>query len=581
MKKRTLSGMKERLIKISALIVAVLGIITCVSCGARKTESETEKPFPESTESEQPTAEAKKKGEIIGAYSYPENPAEALRTALDKDVEKRGLPLTIGEVERISFDKWERSQIVIGFTENSDNLCVIDFSLKHLEYSYERSLFGHDNPSFTIAFKDPDNVQDMEIVLTSIIKYLSPDLSLEEARHLAINQDKTLGTDGYSQPADIGGYQVQARYATPNVFFRTPDFDAKLGVTVRAIAQLWGSGLDKGLCHELTTGDFDLLTSEHPWRWDEESDEPSIVYSDFIVKDVSEHQSYIHGETWHVVMVESILTGEEYRLTLDTWAFSDTYEFGIGQEYTLFISRKYVSGVSGGIMYAVQKTESAQFNSCGFQSLDYFTHDYDSRWWRVEPEEDGTIYNVYFVLQSQTWGEAFAVLEGHGLGEAQWRDDPPGWDGYTFVGWYDNTEWNGEPYTKDTPIYKETYLHARWKYTGSGGAWPRAHRGAIEGIQDGGTLAAGSEVAITALGYNTTLESPGDQRFRWTPVSWRLSDGKKGMFSDTVPFTATLTAEPASEQTLYITYVEEIYDMVGWQKTGQVHETAEINFTVK
>jgi hypothetical protein len=94
-------------------------------------------------------------------------------------------------------------------------------------------------------------------------------------------------------------------------------------------------------------------------------------------------------------------------------------------------------------------------------------------------------------------------------------------------------------------------------------------------------LAAGSEVTITAHGYNTTLKSPKDQRFRWTPVSWRLSGGKNGVFSDTVPFTATLTAGQASEQTLYITYVEEIYDMVGWQKTGQVQETAEVDFTVK
>ncbi|GHV41850.1 hypothetical protein FACS189490_09570 [Clostridia bacterium] len=578
--------------KAAAFVLTLAAILILVSCGKRETKDENsgsdtsivhDNANSGTAENNRDSGVVEKKSKIIGARTYPENPAQELKAALENDAKERGLPLTIGEVERITFDKIERLQIKVGFTDNSENLCVIDFALKHIEWSIDNSLAGHDNPSFTIAFKDPENARDMEIVLTAVIKYLSPELSLEEAQRLAKNQDKTLGTDGYAQPADIGGYQVQARYTDPNgVFFRTPNFDAKLGVTVRAIAQLWGWGLDTGLCHELTAGDFNLLTSEYP-RWDEESDEPTIVYSDFIITDVSEHQSYLHGETWHIVMAKSVLTGKEYRLSLDTWAFPKTYEFGVGQQYTLFISRKYISGVSGGIMYAVQQTESEQFNSRGFQSLDYFTYGYDSdgNWWRVEPEEEGTVYKVFFNLQSQTWGEMFAVLEGHGIGEAQWPDTPPGWDGYTFVGWYDNTDWNGEPYTKDTPIYKDTYLHVRWKYTGSGGAWPRERRGMIEGIQDGETLPAGSQATITANGYNTALESPADQRFRWAPVSWRLSSGKSGTFSETAPFTATLAADTAGEQTLYITYEEEIYDSNHWQKTGQVHEAAEVDFTVK
>jgi hypothetical protein len=567
----------------TAVVMAFILTMLLTSCGNSDKKKEGGEPStPDTTNSgtTAPTATSTEKiGIIIGDYKYPENPSEALREALVSDANERGLPIKIGGIETIEFKSREYFQIRIDFTDGNENVCIISFFNKHLEYGYDESLDGHDNPSFTMAFKDPDNIRDMEIVLTAVIKYLSPDLSLEEAEHLANNQDRTLGTDGWSQPADIGGYQVQARYTNPLVFANTPDFEAKLGVNVRAIAQLWGPALATLSSHEPTAADFDLLTTDYP-SWAEGSDEPLIVYADFYVRDISEHQSYIHGETWRRVDVEA-MDGQTYSIYLDIWAFPDTYEFGIGQRYTLFINRKYISGVSGGITYAIQRSESTEFNSRGFQSLDYFTYGYETNWRRVEPEEEGAVYNVYFVLQSQTWGEAFAALEGHGIGKEQWPDSPPGWDGYTFVGWYDNTEWSGEPYTKDTPIYEDTWLYARWEYTGSGGAWPRERRGMIEGIQDGETLSAGSQATITASGYNTALESPGDQRFRWTPVSWRLSSGKSGIFSEAAPFTATLAADATGKQSLYITYMEEIYDSIHWQKTGQVRETAELDFTVK
>jgi len=92
-----------------------------------------------------------------------------------------------------------------------------------------------------------------------------------------------------------------------------------------------------------------------------------------------------------------------------------------------------------------------------------------------------------FVLQSQTYGEHFAALEGHGIGEKQWPNDPA-WESYTFIGWYDNLEWDGNPYSKDTPIYQDTYLYANWKYSGSGVIWPRVHRGNINGLGHDGKL---------------------------------------------------------------------------------------------
>ena len=40
-------------------------------------------------------------GEIIGDYQYPKNPAEQLRTALKNDIDERGLPMAVSEVENL------------------------------------------------------------------------------------------------------------------------------------------------------------------------------------------------------------------------------------------------------------------------------------------------------------------------------------------------------------------------------------------------------------------------------------------------------------------------------------------------
>jgi hypothetical protein len=359
-----------------------------------------------------------------------------------------------------------------------------------------------------------------------------------------------------------------------------------MGVNVRALKQLWRGAIDTRNCSELSTSeDYKRLTANYRFR--DAENHPDIVYADFIVKNTWRDQSGVHGETWVVVDMES-MTGERYSITLDTWVFPYPYEFGVGQRYTLFIELRYTSGIRGGIRYAVQQSESEEFNSRGEQHpLDYPAADwydagdwYGHRWRRVEPEGEGTIYNVYFVLQSQTWGEAFAALEGHGIGETQWPGSSPEWEGYTFADWYDNPNLEGEPYTKDTPIYKDTRLYARWNYTGSGGVWPRAHRGAIGGIRDGDTLSAGQTLPLTASGYNMGLESPREQRFRWYPVTWRLSDGASGNFSDEAPFQAELTIGDKGDGRLYITYVEEVYDGTYWQETGQVREVEERAFRV-
>lgn len=199
---------------------------------------------------------------------------------------------------------------------------------------------------------------------------------------------------------------------------------------------------------------------------------------------------------------------------------------------------------------------------------------------RVEPVGEGTVFDVNFILNTGLVGEStFAALEGHGIGKEQWPDDPRRED-YAFVGWHDNTERTGTSYTMDTPIYQDTDLYAKWDYVGSGGYWPRPHRGVIHGIEEGDRFDANQTISITADGYNTHLDEPKDQRFRWIPVSWKVLDSMTGNFSEEAPFLARLSIDIQGDYKLYIAYKEEVFDGVDWQETGQLHEVEEVSFQV-
>ena len=291
---------------------------------------------------------------IIGDFQYPKNPAKQLRIALKNDINERGLPMVIGDIEQIVFNNREYMQIKVDFSE-SGNIGVILFLNRHLDFDLDVLLDERENPSFTIAIKDHNNYQDMIMILTSVIMYLSPELSLEEAQQLAILQDRTISTDGYSMPTDIGGYQIQARYTNPHLFIHTPYFDAKLGVRVRAIKQLWQGTLDTGSFHQLLgPQDYYLLNVSF---WDE-SRHPEGVYADFIVKNTWQYQCWRHGRTFVVVDVES-MSGRQFSFGLDTWIrFHDPYEFGVGQEHIEVSSMELMKGVYYLLVKILQSQQS-------------------------------------------------------------------------------------------------------------------------------------------------------------------------------------------------------------------------------
>lgn len=339
--------------RIFIMLCLLLGaVLVLVSCSNPNTDSTSNS---ESLNAEVPENGAGSNLEIPDdsnlriVYQYTDQPVTDLKSFLKNDIKNRSLPMEIGDV--VERSEQEHKEFGIQFT--NENAGVVSFSTgtAFSMYYHDSSLDGEKNPSFTIAFKDPNKPQDMVAVMTSVILYLSPDLRVEEAERLAKKLDDTISIDGYSIPQDIGGYQIQSHYTNPHVYFTTEDFESSLCVTVTALKQIWSADLDAGQCRKLTTAaDFKEFIEPHN-SWEKEEDANTSVYADIIVKDWWQYQEAIHYEitTWVDVVSP---TGDLYQFRLDT--MRTPYEFGIGEKYTLFIARNSYGPF---IFHAVQLTD--------------------------------------------------------------------------------------------------------------------------------------------------------------------------------------------------------------------------------
>jgi len=282
-------------------------------------------------------------------YSYPKNPAENLKEALEIGINKLPPGTLISEVRQVDFDDEARKEITVDFTDD-DNTCVISFAIRALSYNLDYSIDGHDNPSFTMAFKKPDVSENMTTLLTLVLRYLEPELSLAEAERIAAAQAGTISEDGYSissQPRDISGYQIRTCFTDPEVFFRTRAFDSFMGVKITALAQIWGD-IDIHDAGELVNAvDYGIL--DQASRTGRNALD-KLVYADFTVTNIWEHEEDLHGDTWETIEVETA-AGQTYTLRYDTvWGF--IYNFGVGQRYTIYMIANAYHGPT--IVYAVQ-----------------------------------------------------------------------------------------------------------------------------------------------------------------------------------------------------------------------------------
>lgn len=273
--------------------------------------------------------------DILGMYKYPQEPAISLRDFLYNYMNKHNIPIEIGAVEAVNSEGTYRLGFTINFTDG--NACVILFE-------------GDNSPSFIAAFKNPDDSEDMVTILTYIIMYIDPKINMQDAKALATKQDDDISIDGYSIPQDIGGYQIQSYYTNPHTFYTIEGFKSKMGIKISALNQIWGKEINISQYYKLSSiEDYNMLTEQYISP--EYENIYKGVYANFIVKDWWKEEDVIHGNTTTWVEVETY-NKRGYRLRLDTSMIK--YEFGVGEEYTIFISSNYYTN---NIIYAIQVVE--------------------------------------------------------------------------------------------------------------------------------------------------------------------------------------------------------------------------------
>ena len=168
-------------------------------------------------------------------------------------------------------------------------------------------------------------------------------------------------------------------------------------------------------------------------------------------------------------------------------------------------------------------------------------------------EDNATLYAQYDVAIYQVTFDAnieggptvpTAVYRTHGetVGAAQWRNLENFADN-VFMGWYDNEEGEGEPYTADTPITKTVILYAKWQKA-SETTWTVQFDVNIEGgpaAPESRTIAHGA-----AIGDLPTLADVGDMEL----VGWFAN--KEGTGTQ-----LTAAATVTSNMTLYAKWAKK------------------------
>lgn len=178
--------------------------------------------------------------EVI-AFEYPANPPQALHAALQNAAYEYDLEFIIGEINAWETSGGKYQEIPVHWRGEKEHSCLISFFTPiETVPIYGANRPGRDDASFTIAFQDPEAMEDMVTLAVPVLQYADPHLDWNTALAMAEYLLDTLTVDGFSEPIDVKGYQFQLHYTNPHEYYQSGSFVANMGLSVKALSRIWG-----------------------------------------------------------------------------------------------------------------------------------------------------------------------------------------------------------------------------------------------------------------------------------------------------------------------------------------------------
>lgn len=279
--------------------------------------------------------EAPPPGEVI-SYTYPADPPKALKNSLDKAA--GGVDFTAGEIRTWSDVYGERLEIPIYWRGEREHATLISFYIPE-DIVYDDARATGREASFTIAFIDPEAMEDMITLAIPVLQHIDPGLGWDGALSIVENLLDTLTVDGFGDPVEVGGYQIQLHYTNPHIYFKSRDFTASMGLRVTALGSIWG---------EFSTTGYPEMTPEL-YAAGGRDDNPTHVRVTGTVTEWYKKPDY-YGTIETFVTVEY---GDGNICELRMNYQNSPYELALGSRYEFFVMLNHPRGPA--LIHAVQQ----------------------------------------------------------------------------------------------------------------------------------------------------------------------------------------------------------------------------------
>lgn len=163
-----------------------------------------------------------------------------------------------------------------------------------------------------------------------------------------------------------------------------------------------------------------------------------------------------------------------------------------------------------------------------------------------------------YTVKFETDGGSAIASEVVDYGAIVKKPNNPIKDGYTFVGWFKDVDFN-EPwdFQKNT-VSEDMSLYAKWLKPEEGNH--------IVGIVNNEVHVVEDDISFEAIGYGLDNTNPLIDDIRFVPYSWSINPS--GVW-DSAPYKAEFTITKPGEYLLKVIFHKEIFDGVNWVYIGE------------